>query len=75
MKISYFPETDSLYIELKEAQTSVESEETSPGIVLDFNKQGEVIGIEIDSQASRKVDLKHISYQIFEPPIPLEKIA
>lgn len=35
MKVNYFPETDSLYIDLSE-QPSVESREISEGVVLDY---------------------------------------
>ena len=58
MKVSYYPETDSLYIDLTERQ-SVESEEISEGIVLDYSGDGELVGIEIDN-ASRKVRLDRL---------------
>jgi uncharacterized protein YuzE len=59
MKISYYPDTDSLYIDLSE-QSSAESREISEGIVLDYDAQGRLIGIDIDN-ASKKVELKWIS--------------
>ena len=58
MKLSYFPDTDSLYIDLKE-QPSVESEEISEGIVLDYDAAGNLVGIDIDN-ASRKVNLDRL---------------
>ena len=39
MKLNYYPDTDSLYIDLSE-QTSVESREISEGVVLDYDAQG-----------------------------------
>ena len=39
MKLNYFPDTDSLYIDLSE-QTSVGSRAISDGIVLDYDAQG-----------------------------------
>lgn len=39
MKLAYYPETDSLYIDLSE-KTSVESTEISEGIVLDYDDEG-----------------------------------
>ena len=56
MKISYYPDTDSLYIDLSE-QPSAESREVSEGIVLDYDAQGRLVGIDIDN-ASKKVELK-----------------
>jgi uncharacterized protein YuzE len=58
MKLNYFPETDSLYIDLAE-QPSVESREISEGVVLDYDSRGNLVGIDIDN-ASRKVDLKRL---------------
>lgn len=58
MKLNYYPETDSLYIDLSE-QPSVESREISEGVVLDYDDRGNLVGIDIDN-ASRKVDLKRL---------------
>ncbi|MGQ0429916.1 MAG: DUF2283 domain-containing protein [Gammaproteobacteria bacterium] len=54
MKLNYYPETDSLYIDLA-GQASVESREISEGIVLDYDGAGNLVGVDIDN-ASRKVD-------------------
>lgn len=59
MRLSYDPETDSLYIDLAE-RPSVESREISEGIVLDYDAEGHLVGIDIDN-ASRKVDLKQLT--------------
>ena len=47
MKLHYYPETDSLYIELK-AAPSVETREIADGVNADFGDDGEVVGIDID---------------------------
>jgi len=59
MKLNYYADTDSLYIDLSE-QPSVESREISEGIVLDYDMAGNLVGIDIDN-ASRKVDLKKLT--------------
>lgn len=59
MKLNYYPDTDSLYIDLSE-QPSVESREISEGIVLDYDAEGNLVGIDIDN-ASRKVNLKKLT--------------
>lgn len=59
MKISYYPDTDSLYIDLSE-QPSAESREISEGIVLDYDAEGRLVGIDIDN-ASKKVELKTLT--------------
>ena len=58
MKLNYYPETDSLYIDLS-ATPSSESREVSEGVVLDYDAQGNLVGIDIDN-ASRKLDLTEV---------------
>lgn len=58
MKVNYYPETDSLYIDLTE-QRSVDSVEISEGVVLDYDAAGNLTGIDIDN-ASKKVELKRL---------------
>ncbi len=48
MKIEYYPDTDTLYIDINDS-LSIESKEISNGIVLDFDKFGQLTGIEIDN--------------------------
>jgi uncharacterized protein YuzE len=59
MKLNYYPDTDSLYIDLSE-ETSVESREISAGVVLDYDAEGNLVGIDIDN-ASAKVDLHKVT--------------
>ncbi len=58
MKLSYYPETDSLYIDLSESP-SVESREISEGIILDYDADGRLVGIDIDN-ASHKVEMQKL---------------
>jgi uncharacterized protein YuzE len=58
MRINYYPDTDSLYIDLS-SKTSVDSREVSDGIVLDYDTDGNLVGIDID-QASTKLELKEL---------------
>ena len=58
MILNYYPDTDSLYIDLAERQ-SAESREVSEGIVLDYDADGNLVGIDIDN-ASKKLELKKL---------------
>ena len=58
MIFQYFPETDMLYIQLVKGE-STEAEEVSPGIVLDFDSQNQLIGVEVED-ASKRVDLSRL---------------
>lgn len=55
MKLHYYEETDSLYIELN-PKPSKNSQEISEGIVIDFDEQGNIVGIDIQ-HASDQLDL------------------
>jgi uncharacterized protein YuzE len=58
MKLHYYPETDSLYIELSQAP-GAETREVVDGLVVDLDANGNVIGFDIDN-ASRKLDLSRV---------------
>lgn len=63
MKLAYYPDTDSLYIDLSE-KPSVDSHEISAGVVLDYDADGNLVGIDIDN-ASRKVRLDELTLDKF----------
>ncbi len=71
MKVNYHPETDSLYIDLSE-QPSAESREISEGVVLDYDRAGNLVGIDIDN-ASTKVQLSTLV--VSKLPATVETIA
>jgi uncharacterized protein YuzE len=56
MKLHYYPETDSLYIDLN-ARPSADSREVADGVVVDFDEQGNIVGIDIE-HASTRLDLR-----------------
>ncbi len=58
MRLKYYPDTDSLYIDLS-SKPSVDSREISDGVVLDYDADGNLTGIDIDN-ASRKIDLQEV---------------
>jgi uncharacterized protein YuzE len=58
MKLHYYPETDSLYIELK-STPGVEARQIVEGLIVDLDAKGDVVGFDID-HASRKLDLSKV---------------
>jgi uncharacterized protein YuzE len=58
MKLSYFADTDTLYIELAEGASS-QSEEISDGVVADLGDDGRLIGLEIEG-ASLRMDVTRL---------------
>ena len=59
MKLNYYADTDTLYIDLSE-RPSAESREITEGVVLDYDAECNLVGIDIDN-ASQKVDLKKLT--------------
>jgi uncharacterized protein YuzE len=63
MKTRYDPEVDALYVRFAEAKI-VESEEVRPGVVLDFDAEGRIVGMEIldaSEHLARGADLRALS--------------
>ncbi len=71
MKLDYFPDTDSLYIELAD-HASVDSREVSEGVLLDYDANGNLVGIDIDN-ASTKVDMRIL--RLSKLPAKVETVA
>nr|VFK55892.1 MAG: Uncharacterized protein YuzE [Candidatus Kentron sp. TUN]VFK61927.1 MAG: Uncharacterized protein YuzE [Candidatus Kentron sp. TUN] len=71
MKLDYYKDTDSLYIGLS-SRPSVDSMEISEGIVLDYDAEGNITGIDIDN-ASKKVDLRKVILD--KMPSEIESLA
>ncbi len=69
MRFHYYPETESLYIELSE-RSSVNSQETAPNVVLDFDTEGNLVGIDLD-HASQYVNFSNLEAK----SLPLQAFA
>ena len=67
MKLNYYPETDSLYIDLSE-KVSADSYEVSEGVVIDYDSSGNITGIDIDNAAT-KLELN----QLLVSKLPFQK--
>jgi len=64
MKLHVDKEADALYLRL-DASTIVESEEVSPGVVLDYNESNDVVGVEILhlSKRSSTLNLSSLEFE------------
>jgi uncharacterized protein YuzE len=71
MKIEYFPETDSLYIELAD-RPGFDTREIEEGIVVDIDDKGHAIGIDI-YQASKHMSLNKLNLRRL--PFEVEQVA
>ena len=71
MKIEYFPETDSLYIDLAD-RPGTDAREIEDGIVLDIDEHGRPVGIDID-QASKHISLSTLNLNRI--PFAVQQVA
>jgi len=62
MKIKYDKEVDVLYISLSEKKIK-ESDESKPGIIIDYDKDGAIAGIEILDASKRIKNPSRVEYE------------
>ena len=67
MRLSYYKDTDSLYIDLSENKGAT-CEEISDGVVLDYDSEGKLVGIDIDN-ASKVVALEKLIVSSLPGPV------
>ena len=65
MKVHFDEKTDALYFRLDDSKI-IESEEVKPGIILDFNEQNQVVGVEILNVKKRvpEASLKEMKFEV-----------
>lgn len=63
MKVTYDARTDTLSVVLKETPVT-ESDEEKPGVILDYDAAGDLVGIEILDASRRVADARRIEYQL-----------
>jgi uncharacterized protein YuzE len=68
MKLHYYKETDSLYIDLS-SKSSIDSQEITEDIVIDFDEKKNIVGIDIQN-ASKNIDFSSLEAD----EIPIKKV-
>jgi uncharacterized protein YuzE len=71
MRLSYHSDTDSLYIHLTE-KPGADVVEVSDNVVLDVDENGVPVGIDIDTNASKIVDLSRLEVEGLHMSLDLE---
>jgi uncharacterized protein YuzE len=66
MKVFYDSHTDTLSVILKENVTVHESDEDKPGVILDYDKDGNLISLEILDASKRVTDTRKVDFQLAE---------
>lgn len=65
MKITHYPETDSIYIDLAN-RPSAETREVNTDLNIDLDADGKLVGIDIHGNASQYVDLSSFQIETLE---------
>jgi len=66
MKVTYDPRTDTLTVILRDQTQVAESDEDKPGIVLDYDGEGNLVSIEILDASKRVTDTRKMEFQLTE---------
>lgn len=63
MKVTYDPEVDVLRILFRDAPID-ESDEDKPGIILDYDKDGNIVGLEVINASKRVENPRAVEYAL-----------
>jgi uncharacterized protein YuzE len=63
MKIEYDPKADAMYIRLAAGQVA-DSDEVRPGVVLDFDAEGRVLGVELLDVSTRTANPREMAFEL-----------
>ncbi|MFA4909761.1 MAG: DUF2283 domain-containing protein [Desulfobacteria bacterium] len=66
MKVSYDPVTDTLTVIFKEESTVAESDEDKPGVILDYDHEGDLVSLEILDASKRVTQTRKIEFEAAE---------
>jgi len=70
MKLKIDENADALYLRIDESEI-FESDEVSPSVVIDYNKEGHIVGIEVLRLSTRanKINFKNLEFEIADSAI------
>jgi uncharacterized protein YuzE len=63
VKVRFDPKTDTLTVILKEGVAVAESDEGKPGVILDYDADGNLLSLEILDASRRVTDARRVEYQ------------
>jgi YD repeat-containing protein len=66
MKVIYDPRTDTLSVILREGASVAESDEDKPGVILDYDDQGNLVSLEILDASRRVTEAQRVEFQMVE---------
>ena len=66
MKVSFDPKTDTLTVIFRENSKIAESDEDKPGVILDYDQEGNLISLEILDASTRVTQARRIEFETIE---------
>ena len=66
MKVAYDRKTDTLSVVLKDDASVAESDEDKPGVILDYDGDGNLVSLEILDASRRVTDTGNVEFQLTE---------
>ncbi len=66
MKVRYDRKTDTLSLVLRDGAAVAESDEDKPGVILDYDKDGNLVSLEILDASRRVTDARKVDFQLAE---------
>jgi uncharacterized protein YuzE len=66
MDVKFDPEADAAYIQLVEARGRCKGREVGPGVVVDYDEAGEVVGVEVLGLRRRGIPVGPVSVEVLE---------
>lgn len=64
MKVTYDPRTDTLNVTLREDAQVAESDEDKPGVIPDYDSDGNLVSLEILDASKRVTDARKVEFQM-----------
>ncbi len=64
MKVNYDRQTDTLSVILREGVPVAVSDDERPGVILDFDEEGNLVSLEILDASTRVTDARRVEYEL-----------
>ncbi|MGO9017173.1 MAG: DUF2283 domain-containing protein [Syntrophobacteraceae bacterium] len=64
MKVTYDPKTDTLSVIFRDGISIAESDEDKPGVILDYDAEGNLVSLEILDASTRVSDTRKIEFEM-----------
>jgi uncharacterized protein YuzE len=75
MDVKFDPDADAAYIELAEWHGRRQGREVGPGVIVDFDEAGEVVGIEVLGVRRRRIPVGQVQVEVLNGPKSPEPLA